>query len=229
MKILALIPARGGSKRLPNKNLKDLDGKPLITWTIEAVQGIPQICYILISTDDPKIAKYAKDSGLDVPWLRPPELASDVASSVDVAIHGLDWFENKFGAVDGLLLLQPTSPFRKRTTIQEGIELFIQSNGKTVLSVSPSASHPEWMLKKSLGYLVPYLPATVWDTDSQNLPELYLPNGAFYLISPHVLRMRQSFLGSQTLPLLITDPQESLDIDTEWDFTIAELIAKRLI
>ena len=124
MKILALIPARGGSERLPDKNTRLLGDKPLIVWSIEIIKDIPEICDILVSTDDIDISKISKESGALLPWLRPAELATDTASSVDTALHALDWYEAEKGAVDGLLLLQPTSPFRSRDTIYKGIKLF---------------------------------------------------------------------------------------------------------
>src|SRR5438093_3043672 len=112
MRILALITARRGSKRLPAKNVRLLRGVPLITWSIDVVRNIPEICDILVSTDDAATAEIARRAGAAVPWLRPAALATDTASSVDVCLHSLDWYEQAHGAVDGLLLLQPTSPFR---------------------------------------------------------------------------------------------------------------------
>jgi CMP-N-acetylneuraminic acid synthetase len=114
VKILALIPARGGSKRLPGKNIRILQEKPLIVWSIEVAKGIPEICDILVSTNDLAILSVCKEAGALVPWLRPASLATDEASSIDVAIHALDWYESEKGAIDGVMLLQPTSPFRSK-------------------------------------------------------------------------------------------------------------------
>ena len=118
MKILALILARGGSKRIAGKNIRKLGGKPLIQWSIDVAKRTPEIDDILISTDDEVIAEVAINQGLSIPWLRPKELSTDTATSVDAALHALDWYEKQSGMVDGLLLLQPTSPFRKKSTIQ---------------------------------------------------------------------------------------------------------------
>ena len=112
MKILALVTARGGSVRLPGKNLRQLGGKPLINWSIEIAQDIPEICEILVSTDNESIADISREAGALVPWLRPQEVSTNEPSSVDVALHTLNWYEAEKGIVDGLLLLQPTSPFR---------------------------------------------------------------------------------------------------------------------
>ena len=124
MRILALITARSQSKRLPGKNIKFLGGKPLITWSIDIAKNISEVCDILVSTDDPITAKISKDAGASVPWLRPKNLATDTSNSVDVALHALDWFETQKGAVDGILLLQPTSPFRTLEGVRSGINLF---------------------------------------------------------------------------------------------------------
>ena len=112
MKILALIPARGSSKRLPGKNTKLLGGLPLIVWTIRAAKESGCCTQVMVSTDDPEIAAVARDFGAEVPWLRPPELATDTASSVDVALHAIANCGAGSHTIDGLLLLQPTSPFR---------------------------------------------------------------------------------------------------------------------
>ena len=222
MKILALIPARGGSKRLPGKNTRLLGDKPLIVWSIEVIKDIPEICDILVSTDDIDISKISKESGALLPWLRPAELATDTASSIDTALHALDWYEAEKGAVDGLLLLQPTSPFRSRDTIYKGIKLFFKYGQKTVLGVSPIHSHPMWAMKAEGEYLVPLMNADGFGVRSQDLPPAYIVNGSFYLISPATLRAESSFVGKKSVPLFIESPQEALDIDTLWDFKLAE-------
>lgn len=228
MRILALIPARGGSKRLPGKNIRILGGKPLIRWSIDVAKGIPEICDILVSTDDVEIAATCKEAGVLVPWFRPAELASDVVSSVDVALHALDWYEAEKGKIDGLLLLQPTSPFRSKETVRKGIDLFEQNAQKAVLGISPASPHPMWTLKIESGCLVPFMPGNGFGMRSQDLPEAYVVNGSLYLISPAELREHQSFLGGGTWPLLMETAEEALDIDTYLDFQIAELIEKNM-
>lgn len=222
MKILALIPARGGSKRLPGKNTRLLGGKPLIVWSIDIIKDIPEICDTLISTDDIDISEVCQESGVLLPWLRPAELATDTASSVDAAIHALDWYETEKGAVDGLLLLQPTSPFRSRDTICKGIQLFLKYGLETVLGVSPTHAHPMWAMKMEGDYLVPLMQENGLGVRSQELPAAYAVNGSFYMISPAKLRADRSFVGEKSIPLFIESPQEALDIDTLWDFKLAE-------
>lgn len=222
MKILALVPARGGSKRLPGKNLRLLGGKPLIAWSIEAVRGLPDIAEVLVSTDCPQIAAAGVAAGAIAPWLRPAQLASDSAGSVDVALHALDWYEATHGAVDAVLLLQPTSPFRSRATIARGLALFGAGNGAAVLGVSPCTEHPLWTLKLVDGQLQPFVEGAALTARSQDLPPAFVVNGAFYLVSPAALRARRSFIGEATLPLVIDDADEALDIDTAADWALAE-------
>jgi CMP-N,N'-diacetyllegionaminic acid synthase len=224
MKILALIPARGGSKRLPGKNIKLLGGKPLIVWSIDVAKGNPEICDILVSTDDAATAKVCKDAGALVPWLRPEELATDTASSVDVALHALEWYEAEKGKVDGLLLLQPTSPFRTQQTVRQGIGLFKDNNRQSVLGVSPCLTHPMWTLKIEGQHLVPFMPEHGLGIRSQDLPPAYAVNGSFYLSTPENLRTSLSFSAGELIPLLIDSEEEALDIDTALDFKIAESI-----
>lgn len=221
MRILALITARGGSKRLPGKNIRVLGGKPLIVWSIDVAKGIPAICDIFVSTDDPAIATVCSEAGALVPWLRPAELATDTASSVDVVLHALDWYEAEKGVVDGVLLLQPTSPFRTKKTVLRGIELYSKNGQQPVLGVSPTHAHPMWTLKMEGEYLVPFMREHGMGTRSQDLLPAFVVNGSFYLISPAELRACQSFVGIKTIPLLIESTQEALDIDTEWDWAVA--------
>jgi CMP-N,N'-diacetyllegionaminic acid synthase len=224
VKILALIPARGGSKRVPGKNIRPLGGKPLIAWSIDVVKGLPCICDILVSTDSPEIADVARDAGALVPWLRPPELATDTATSVDAALHALDWYESENGKVEGLLLLQPTSPFRSRDTIERGIELFRRHGQRPVIGVSPAESHPMWCLKVEGLALKPFIGDGGLHMRSQDLPPAYVVNGAYYLITPNDLRRNLSFYSADIVPLIMGRPEECLDIDTEWDWKIAEAV-----
>ena len=224
MKILSLIPARGGSKRLPGKNVRMLGDRPLISWSIDIAKEIPEICDILVSTDDPVIAALCGATGALVPWLRPADLATDTATSVDVALHALDWYEAEKGKVYGLLLLQPTSPFRSIRLMNNGINLFSCNGQKPVVGVSTTPAHPMWIFNVESGQLVPYLKGCGFEKRSQDLQEAYVISCCFYLISPDDLRAQRSFIGLETTPLLIESPREALDIDTEWDWRLAECI-----
>lgn len=229
MRILTLVAARGGSKRLPGKNIRLLGGKPLIVWSIDVAYNIPEICDILVSTDDPAIAGICLKAGAYVPWMRPTELATDTASSVDVALHAVNWYEANKGSVDGILLLQPTSPFRTRKSIQLGIDLFRKHNHQPVLGVSPTHVHPMWALKMEGDYLVQFMPGHGLETRSQDLPSAFVVNGSFYLISPEELRASRSFMGKCSVPLVIDSPHEAIDIDTEWDWCLAEYVLDRFV
>jgi len=224
MRILALITARGGSKRIPGKNIRLLGGKPLIAWSIAIAKNIPGICEILVSTDDKEITEVSKNLGALVPWLRPLELATDTASSVDVCIHALDWYEKEKGKVDGLMLLQPTSPFRSRESVFQGIDLFRKHKHRPVVGVSKAKSHPMWCFEIEKGIMHPFIKGEGLHTRSQDLPSAYIANGAFYLISPEELRKERLFYTENVVPLIITAPEEGLDIDTEWDWKLAEAI-----
>jgi len=188
VRILALVPARAGSKRLPGKNSRALRKKPLIVWSIEAATGVRDVCDILVSTDDPAVAEIARLAGALVPWARPAELATDSATSADVALHALDWYEQNRGAVDGLLLLQPTSPFRTRATIERGIELFRANQTRPVVAVSPARSHPKLCFRGDAAEMTPFVAHDARDLSAQDLQPAYKINGAFYLLTPDSLR-----------------------------------------
>lgn len=228
MKILAIIPARGGSKRIPGKNIRFLGNKPLIAWSLESSEHVPEICDRLVSTDDPKIAEVAQKYGGLVPWLRPADLATDTAKSVDVCLHALEWYEKSYGVVDGLLLLQPTSPFRTEATIKAGIELFTRSHECPVVSVSPAKSHPLWCFRLEGSTIKPFLDIDGLHLRSQDLPPAYIVNGAFYLIRPDQLREAKTFFPANTVPLIMESELETVDIDTPWDWQLVEAILAKV-
>ena len=224
MKILAIIPARAGSKRLPNKNKLHLGGKPLVIWSIDSVRGVESICDILVSTDDPEIAEICKNHGALVPWLRPPELATDDSHVVDTLIHGVDWYEGVFGEVDGILLLQPTSPFRRKETIDSALRQF-SSGGclESVVGVSKVKTHPDWCfhINKS-GALTPWGNLSGATKRAQDLVPVFGLNGLVYVMNPRVLRDRKMIVGEKTVGCVVEAGIETLDIDTGDDFELAK-------
>ncbi|WP_078125506.1 cytidylyltransferase domain-containing protein [Leptospira alexanderi] len=227
MKLLTVIPARGGSKRLPGKNIRILGNKPLIAWSIEVVKQIPEICDILVSTDDEKIAEIAKKFGAFVPWLRPADLATDTSSSIDVVLHTLNWYEKEKQEVDGVILLQPTSPFRRKESIRKGVEIFLKNEKKsTVLGVSPANPHPMWCFKLENGSLKPFCGDGGLHLRSQDLPPAYFVDGSFYLTPKIHLKEKRTFYTEIVVPLITRYEEESLDIDTESDWKWAEGILK---
>ncbi len=227
MKILVLIVARGGSKRIPGKNIRLLGGSPLIVWSINIAKNISEIVDILVSTDSNEIAEVARKSEALVPWLRPAELATDTASSVDVCLHALNWYEDKNGKVDGLMALQPTSPFRSRDTVLRGIEAFRSHQRRPVVGLSMAESHPMWCFKVEGGTMQPFIEGEGLHMRSQDLPPAYVVNGAFHLIKPEDLREHRSFFKDDMVPLVIDEPEECIDIDTEWDWRLAEEVLEK--
>jgi CMP-N,N'-diacetyllegionaminic acid synthase len=194
----------------------------MITWTIDVVKDVNEIEYVLVSTDDKDIAKVALESGAFVPWLRPVQLATDIASSVDVAIHALDWYESKFGSIDGLILLQPTSPFRTRATVEEGIHLFKKYEGRPVLAVTHAENHSLQNFIQVGEYI--YLTKNKSYTHSHKNQDstFYKPTGSLYIVSPSYLRREKSFTVGEVVPVNVASSIEALDIDTQQDWELAQ-------
>jgi len=221
MKILTLITARAGSKRIIKKNKKLLGKKPLIFWTLKVAKKIKNICDILVSTDDNEIAIFSKKNGALVPWLRPKKISSDKSSSLQVALHAIKWYENKVKKIDGLLLLQPTSPFRNIDRINNVINLFIKKKTNSILSVSKYNGKQKDFFSVSN--------KKVKTIHSNNkIKELYSPNGNFYLLSINKLKKDKKFFSSGSRVIKINSRIESLDIDTKEDWLLANKFKKHL-
>ncbi|WP_045051799.1 cytidylyltransferase domain-containing protein [Chromobacterium violaceum] len=221
-KVLAIIPARGGSKRLPRKNVRLLGGVPLIERTISAALQCDVISAVLVSTDDSEIADVSRAAGAMVPWLRPADLATDVSGSADVTIHALDWYEREHGEVDAVILLQPTSPFRKIETIYATVTDFLSRNLKSLVSVSPTSTHPAWCFSEENGHITPLQGWDKLHKRSQDLDPVYALNGLIYICTPAFLRESRSFISQDSKIFLIEDLIESHDIDTPLDWIVAE-------
>jgi len=223
-RLLALVPARGGSKRLPRKNVLPLGGRPLIQWSIAAALDSGVCADVLVSTDDEEIAATARAASAMVPWLRPAELASDTAGSAGVIAHALAWYEQVHGAVDAVLLLQPTSPFRSSESIRGAVRAYADQPGPTrhaVVSMSPAASHPAWTFAWQDGELRPSLGWEPLSLRSQDLQPAYALNGALYVIPAEDARAARAIVRPGVLPFVMTDARESLDIDTADDWALA--------
>lgn len=228
VRLLAVVPARGGSKRLPRKNIMLLGGRPLISWTIDAALESDVCTDVLVSTDDNEIAAVARSAGALVPWLRPAELATDTASSASVIAHALDWYEQEHGEVDAVLLLQPTSPFRSIEAIRGAVCAYVNQTGVTrhpVVSVSPAASHPVWTFAWHDGEFSPSLGWEPLTLRSQDLPPAYALNGALYVIPAVDARATLPVVRPGIVPFVMTDARESLDIDTPDDWALASYLA----
>lgn len=225
MDILAIIPARGGSKGVPQKNLRPVGGKPLIVWTCEAARRVSALSRIVVSTDDPLLAGIAKEAGVEVPFLRPQALATDTASAVDVVFHCLEWFREKESwKPTAVLLLQPTSPLRTFQDIQAAIHLFYAKKAQAVVSVTPTSHPAEWLKKiDEEGRLSPRFDSSSSPERRQLAPATFELNGAIYLIETKTLFAEKTFCPSGSYAYVM--PRErSLDIDTPWDLSLADTI-----
>ena len=219
MKTLALIPARGGSKGIPRKNIRSLAGKPLIAWTIQAALACPQIDSVVVSTDDLEIAEISRHWGAQVPFMRPAELAQDDSPSMDTVFHALQ----QLPGFDAVLLLQPTSPLRSAADIQGCLELALARRACSVVSVCAPASSPYWMYTLDANDRLKKLIDSGDITRRQDLPPAYALNGALYFAATDWLRHSKTFLNDETTAYLMP-PERSLDIDTPLDWKIAELL-----
>jgi CMP-N-acetylneuraminic acid synthetase len=225
-KILAIIPARSGSKRLPNKNMLSLSGKPLIQWTIEAALLVDEIDDVIVSTDSEDIAKFAKLQGAKVPFLRPDNISGDTATSVDVAENAINFFKKLGVTYEYILLLQPTSPLRKAEHIEEAIVLQKTHLASGVVSVCECEHSPLWTntLDESLSmdnFLTDFVKN---NTRSQDLATYYRLNGAIYLVNTESFLKEKNLFLSENLLAYKMSLEDSIDIDNLMDFKLADLI-----
>jgi len=233
MKVLGLIPARGGSKSIPYKNIAPLAGRPLLAYTCEAALRSRHLTRVLLSTEDERIAQVGRTCGVEVPFLRPHELARDDTPSLPVAQHAVRWLiEHEGWEPDVLMLLQPTSPLRGAHHIDTALERLVQADADTVVSVIevPHRFHPYSLMQLQDGWLQDFWKESLsFDRfRRQNLPVLYARNGPAILASRvAVLFEHQSFYGPRVIPYVMR-MEESVDIDTPLDLRLAEwLIARR--
>jgi len=223
MSSIAIIPARGGSKGIPKKNLRKLQGKPLIAHTIEQAFSCKYLDEVIVSTDDPEISDISKEYGAEIPFLRPKKLAEDDSSTIDVVMHSIDFLETNEYYPKTLVLLQPTSPLRTVEDIENALKLYIKHDVDSVVSVSEFDHSPYWSMKIENDYLKPNFGEKFLKMRRQDLPQLYMPNGSIYISSPEDLRKFNGFFGDKIIPYIM--PKErSVDIDTMLDFKLAELL-----
>lgn len=210
--VLALITARGGSKGLPGKNITPVLGRPLIDFSIAAARAARGIDRVVLSTEDEAIARVARECGCEVPFVRPAPLATDQASSIDVVMHALD----SLPQFDLLVLLQPTSPARSAQDIEEACGLLLRHRAPACVSVTLAEQSPYWMYQLTEGErLQALLPAST-GTRRQDLPPVYLLNGAIYVARCDRLRRHRSFVGPDTVAYVMP-AERSIDIDTADD------------
>jgi len=226
MNILAVIPARGGSKNIPRKNITEVNGKPLISYTIGAALEADFLTDIVVSTEDQEIAQISKELGAQVPFIRPLSIASDDAQSFPVIEHALHFMEKARGfEYDAIIMLQPTSPLRTSKHINDSINLFNSNKCDSVVSiVSVGGNHPLRMKRLEGNQMVNYIDQGFWNMKPrQDLPNVYIRNGAIYLIRRDVIIEQSQLIGNQCLGYVMNDI-ESINIDTPIDLMVAELL-----
>ncbi len=224
MKILAIIPARGGSKSIPMKNMKKLCGKPLIYYSINSAIQSKLISKIIVSTDNPKIKSFSKKTGAEVPFFRPKKISQDKSSILDVVIHALTYLSNYESYIpDIVTLLQPTNPFRTSEMIDKSIRMLQCSNADIVLGVKITKNHPfrSFWPKK---FLQPLKKDFLKYYQRQLFPTNYYPTGEIYTFWAKNLIKFNHIFGPKIVPLISKKNQISIDIDEPIDFFIAEQI-----
>jgi len=224
-KILAIIPARSGSKGVPGKNLRKVMGKPLLAYTIEEANKSDYIDRLIISSDDRNIISVAEKYGAEAPFVRPSHMAQDSSPVVDAIKHALD----ELPGYDYILLLQPTSPLRLSEDIDACIRKTVLSNAKACISVTKPENSPYWMFRlDAKDRIYPMLESDYTESRRQDLPVAYIPNGALYLSKAEWFLKSMCFVSDDTIAFVMPN-ERSLDIDSEIDFqTLENALMKRL-
>lgn len=221
--ILAIIPARGGSKGVSRKNIKNLAGKPLIAWTIEEVKKSKYIDRLILSSEDKEIISVAGQYGCEVPFTRPLELAKDDTPGIDPVLHAI---ENLPG-YDYVVLLQPTSPLRNAEDIDGAIEKSENNNGIAVVSVTESDKSPYWMYKlDDDDKMLSLMNTKEIPVRRQEAPKVFVLNGAVYVSTTEKLIEERAFIQEKSIGYVMTD-ERSFDIDSELDFVVCEVMLGR--
>lgn len=232
MEILAIIPARGGSKGLPNKNILPLAGHPLIAYSVKVAQQSKYITRTIVSTDSQKIAETGKKYGAEVPFMRPEEFATDTSRDFEVFEHAIDWLQqNEAYKPDIIVQLRPTSPIRLPQELDKAIELFIKSNSDSLRAVTPSPCTPYkmWVLNGEITPMDPLLKLEgvkePFNEPRQHLPKVYWQTGTLDIFWTKTLVEKRSLTGDSILPFVIEE-KYAIDIDDIMSFRRAEQIIK---
>ncbi len=236
MEILGIIPARGGSKGVPGKNIRNLAGKPLIAWTIEIAKQSNLLTRLIISTDSEEIAKVAEKYGGEVPFLRPAEISGDLATDVEFLNHALDFLKKKEDyEPDIVLRLPPTSPLRTAAHIDQGIQKLLNNpDADSCRPITESPKHPYkmWQTIGSSAIMEPFLPKTITKMDEpynlprQMLPKVYVHTGAMDVMRLNTIRDLKSTSGEK-VAYFFMNPEDSINIDSTLDFEVAEILMKK--
>lgn len=227
--MLAIIPARGGSKGLPRKNIKLLNAKPMLAYTIEA--AIQSKCFdkIIVSTEDHEISEIAKQYGAEVPFLRPDLLATDTAQAVDVVIHAINFFEQNHYFFDAITMLQPTSPLRTANDILNAMTILVEKDANSVISVCEVDHPPLWMnVLPEDNNLENFLNKEILNKRRQDLPIYYRLNGAIYIIKTNFIKTKKTFYDKKSYAYVMPRDR-SIDVDDAVDFHFCEAALKSCV
>lgn len=226
-KYLIIIPARGGSKGIPGKNIKPLNGKPLIYYTIDAARSVVDDSHICVSTDDDHIISVVEQYGLKVPFKRPLNLATDKANTYDVLLHALHFYEEKGEHFDAIILLQPTSPFRTGKHVNEALTLYSKEIDM-VVSVKETDANPYYVcFEEDPNGMLQISKGDGHYTRRQDCPPVYEYNGAIYIINPDSLKEKPLNKFAKRKKYIM-DREHSLDLDTMLDWKVAELVINEI-
>lgn len=225
--VVAIIPARGGSKGIPRKNIKNLNGKPLIAYTIDEALKSKYIDRVIVSTEDLEIAEISKSFGAEVPFLRPKELAQDDTPGIEPIIHSINYLVNNENYnFDYVMCLQCTSPLRNSKQIDEAIDEIYKKDADSAVSVCESEVNPYWMKVIQDGKMLDFLNDNKFYARRQDLPIVYRLNGAIYLAKIEIILNKKSWYTNNTVPIIM-DKISSIDIDDEIDFKFVEFLLKQ--
>ena len=226
MEILYIIPARGGTKGLPGKNIRLLGDKPLIAYSIDAAKKSSFKGAVLVSTDDKAIADIAKQYGAEVPFIRPAELSNDSAATIDVIFHAINYCKEHDRNFDLIILLQPTSPLRISQDIDNAIKLLLEKKAEAIVSVCEAEHHPLWSnTLPADGNMSNFIREEIKGKNRQQLPKYYRLNGAVYISTIEALITHKNFIHGKTFACQMP-VERSVDIDHEIDFKLAEALLK---
>ncbi|KAI3350329.1 acylneuraminate cytidylyltransferase family protein [Clostridium botulinum] len=228
-RVLAIIPARAGSKGIIRKNIKKINGKPLIAYTIEEALKSKYIDRVIVSTEDEEIAEISEKFGAEIPFFRPKELAQDNTPGIDPIIHSICYLEeNEDYICEYVICLQCTSPFRKTYEIDEAIKELIEKDGDSIVSVCESEISPYWMKKIKSNKIIDFLDSGKNYKRRQDLPNIYRLNGAIYAAKTQIILQNKNWYTKNTLPYVMSK-KSSIDIDDLIDFKFAEFLMKEKI
>ena len=220
IKIICVIPARGGSKGLPRKNIMLLAGVPLIAYTIKSAHDSKLIDRVIVSTEDAEIAAISKEYGAEV-IIRPEILAEDTTPTEPVIIHAVSVLESEGYRPNFIVTLQPTSPFKTSDQIDTAIKTILSGDFDSLIGLKEVKEHPYKMKKIEGGYVIPFIDKNVESNRRQDMPVIYKENGAIYISKYDILMKKGRIMGEKIKPFIMSE-DTSLDIDTHLDFKIAE-------